>query len=217
MTVLRRFGRGLALALLASALAPLPAGAAPVTVGTTVAFTLAAPEDSRAAQAALDRVLVHEPHRGPGEVRVAPRPGGGTGIAFGRTMIAAVDPAQARALGYARPEALALAWARRLAEAVSRFQASRRLPARVLYRNAEGSDFVYVRTTETLADPAALTDTGFVFSPADFDYGVGARPAGQAGFALFVADDALAMPTRVYLNAGGGPYTAYRRAEDDLP
>lgn len=205
----------IALALGAAPLLAAPAWAGPVAVGTTVAFTL---DDAQApkAQAALDRVLVHEPQRTPGEIRVVPTPQG-PAVAFGPTVVATVSKAAAARLGYARPEALALAWAGRLASLVSRYQAGRSLPRRVLYHSAQGSDFVYVRTSETLAPTASLTDTGYVFSPDDFAYGAGAKPAGQAGYAVFVADDALAMPRSVYLNPGGGPFTAYRLAEDDLP
>lgn len=195
--------------------------AVPVRLGTAAVLVIRVPGDGqsvaqRAAvvQSRLDQVLVHHPELGPGEVRVT-RDGVTPVVMWGRYPIVSVDAAHARVDHYSSPDLLASAWADSLRQAIQRFEASRQMPARAIYRDPHASDFVYRRTTTEVA-AAGLKDTGFVFGVADLSWGVGVKPAGQNGFAVFVRQDAGDPPAAIYLGNPHQRFTEYDRvtAED---
>lgn len=198
---------------------------APVTVrvGTQAVLSIREPlgevtieERAAVIQSRIDQVLLHHPYLTAGDVKVL-RVGVTPVVYWGPFAIASADAAHARLNNYSSPDLLAHTWADNLREAARIFLAAKRMPARALYRNEKGSDFVYVKTDRTLDQPAELENTRYVFTPEDFEYGAGVRESGQQGFVVFVRKDAPMPPQAIYLGNPEGTFTEYEivRPEDE--
>ncbi|HEY9722530.1 MAG TPA: hypothetical protein V6D47_10965 [Oscillatoriaceae cyanobacterium] len=195
--------------------------AVPVRLGTSAVLLIRLPYDGQSiqqraqvVQSRLDQVLVHHPELSAGDVGVT-RDGVTPVVVWGRFPIVSVDAAHARVDHYSSPDLLAAAWADSLRKAIQHFEAGRKMPPRALYHDHNGSDFVY-RRTDNAVGPQGLKDTGFVFSSADLVWGVGVKPAGQGGFAVFVRQDAGDPPAAIFLGNPQHRFTEYDRitAED---
>jgi hypothetical protein len=186
-----------------------------IRIGTVALWTIRESQgkvtvEERAAvvQSRIDQVLLHHPYLTWVDVKLLKDKGIPT-IYWGQFPVMQVDMAHARDNNFSSPDLLAHAWANSMRAAVKAFFAAKHMPGRALYHSAKGNDYTYRRSDHTLNQPELLSNTRYVFSPEDFQYGAGAKDAGQNGFVVFVKKDAATPPTEIYLGNPQGQFQEY--------
>jgi hypothetical protein len=196
---------------------PTTGAGAPVVIriGTSALWTIregqgtvTVAERSAVVQSRIDQVLLHHPYLPWVDVKLLKESGAPT-IYWGPFPIMQVDMAHARLNNFSSPDLLAHAWANSMRAGIKTFFAGKHMPNRALYHSEKGNDYTYRRTDHTLNQPNLLRNTRYIFSPEDFQYGAGAKDAGQNGFVVFVKKDAATPPTEIYLGNPQGQFQEY--------